>query len=90
MSGRTRSDGQPVGRAAVDVFLQYLKAEGARLVFGVPGGLLHPFFEALEADADFELVVTRHEEGAGPTEPCVSAEAWAYARAPPARAPPTC
>ena len=64
MSGRTRSDGQPVGRAAVDVFLQYLKAEGARLVFGVPGGLLHPFFEALEADADFELVVTRHEEGA--------------------------
>ena len=48
----------------VDVFLQYLKAEGVRVVFGIPGGLLHPFFEAIEADADLRLIVTKHEEGA--------------------------
>jgi len=48
----------------VDVFLKYLKAEGATVVFGIPGGLLHPFFEAVENDADLQLVVTRHEEGA--------------------------
>jgi len=49
---------------AVDVFLQYLLAEGASVVFGVPGGLLHPFFEAVEAHPSLSLIVTKHEEGA--------------------------
>ncbi len=49
---------------AVDVFLRYLKAEGVSVVFGIPGGLLHPFFEVIEKDPDIELVVTKHEEGA--------------------------
>src|SRR5215510_8120355 len=49
---------------AIDVFLRYLKAEGARVVFGIPGGLLHPFFEAVEADEELRLVVSKHEEGA--------------------------
>ncbi len=49
---------------AIDVFLQYLLAEGASVVFGVPGGLLHPFFEAVEQHPDLRLVVTKHEEGA--------------------------
>jgi len=48
----------------VDVFLRYLKAERANVVFGVPGGLLHPFFEAIEQDPEFQLIVTKHEEGA--------------------------
>ncbi len=49
---------------AIDVFLRYLKAEGVRVVFGIPGGLLHPFFEVIEADPDIDLIVTKHEEGA--------------------------
>lgn len=48
----------------IDVFLRYLKAEGVRVVFGIPGGLLHPFFEAIEADEELGLVVSKHEEGA--------------------------
>ncbi len=44
--------------------LRYLRAEGAHVVFGVPGGLLHPFFSAVEADPILELVVTKHEAGA--------------------------
>ncbi len=48
----------------VDVFVQYLKAEGVRVVFGIPGGLLHPFFEAIERDEEMRLVVSKHEEGA--------------------------
>ncbi len=48
----------------VDVFLRYLIAEGARVIFGVPGGLLHPFFEAVEADDHLRLVVSKHEQGA--------------------------
>jgi acetolactate synthase-1/2/3 large subunit len=49
---------------ALDVFLQYLVAEGAHVVFGVPGGLLHPFFEAVEHHPALRLIVTKHEEGA--------------------------
>jgi acetolactate synthase-1/2/3 large subunit len=48
----------------VDIFLQYLRAEGARVVFGIPGGLLHPFFDAVERASEFELIVTKHESGA--------------------------
>lgn len=48
----------------VDVFLRYLKAEGVEIVYGIPGGLLFPFFEAIERDPDLQLVVCRHEEGA--------------------------
>ena len=58
------ADPLPERSKFVDVFLKYLKAEGASVVFGIPGGLLHPFFEAVENDPDLQLVVTRHEEGA--------------------------
>jgi acetolactate synthase I/II/III large subunit len=54
---------EPLPRV-IDVFLQYLKAEGVRVVFGIPGGLLHPFFEAIEKDEEIRLVVSKHEEGA--------------------------
>jgi acetolactate synthase I/II/III large subunit len=48
----------------VDVFLSYLKAEGVQVIFGIPGGLLYPFFEAIEADPNLSIVVSKHEEGA--------------------------
>jgi acetolactate synthase-1/2/3 large subunit len=48
----------------VDVFLRYLKAEGVRVVFGIPGGLLYPFFDAVEEDPELTLAVSKHEEGA--------------------------
>lgn len=48
----------------VDVFLRYLKAEGAKVVFGIPGGLLHYFFEAIEEDPDLRLIISKHEQGA--------------------------
>jgi acetolactate synthase-1/2/3 large subunit len=48
----------------VDVFLRYLKAEGVGVVFGIPGGLLYPFFEAVEQDPELILAVSKHEEGA--------------------------
>lgn len=48
----------------IDVFLRYLKAEGVSVVFGIPGGLLHPFFEVIEHDPEMELIVAKHEEGA--------------------------
>lgn len=48
----------------IDVFLRYLRAEGATVVYGVPGGLLHPLFAAVEGDPGLQLVVAKHEAGA--------------------------
>lgn len=53
-----------VSQRVVDIFLRYLKAEGTTTVFGIPGGLLHHFFAAVEDDPDLRLIVTKHEEGA--------------------------
>lgn len=62
------SNETPAARASrphlIDVFLRYLKAEGAEVVFGIPGGLLHPFFDAIEQDADLRYVLAKHEGGA--------------------------
>jgi len=54
----------PPAPRVIDVFLRYLKAEGVRVVFGIPGGLLHPLFEAVEHDAEIRLIVSKHEQGA--------------------------
>src|ERR1019366_5442353 len=48
----------------VDVFLDFLKAEGVKVVFGIPGGLIYPLFAAIEDDDDIEVVMSKHEEGA--------------------------
>jgi acetolactate synthase I/II/III large subunit len=61
-SARLHSRSRPL--RAIDVFLEYLKAESATVVFGIPGGLLHPFFEAVEYDEELRLIVSKHEEGA--------------------------
>lgn len=57
------SSGHSVPRV-LDVFLRYLKAEGVTVVFGIPGGLLYPFFAAVERDPDIAFVVAKHEQGA--------------------------
>lgn len=49
---------------ALEILLTYLKAEDVKFVFGIPGGLLHPFFAAVDADPDLRLVIARHEAGA--------------------------
>jgi acetolactate synthase I/II/III large subunit len=51
-------------KRVIDVFLNYLKVEGVKVVFGIPGGLLHPFFAAVEDDEELTLIATKHEEGA--------------------------
>src|SRR5208337_4973478 len=55
---------QTAPQRMVDVFLRYLKEEGVRHVFAIPGGLLHPLMAAVEADALLTLVMPKHEEGA--------------------------
>ncbi|MBI4347210.1 MAG: thiamine pyrophosphate-binding protein [Elusimicrobia bacterium] len=48
----------------VHLILDYLKQEGVRAVFGIPGGPITPVFDALYHDRSIRLVLTRHEAGA--------------------------
>ncbi len=54
----------PTQRPVVDAFVDYLKEASIEAVFGLPGGLIYPFFDAVERDDFFDLVITKHEEGA--------------------------
>lgn len=49
---------------ALDVLIDCMKAEALDTVFGIPGGLLYPFFDRVEQDPSLSLVVARHESGA--------------------------
>jgi acetolactate synthase I/II/III large subunit len=49
----------------LQLLMSMLKHAGVSRVFGIAGGLIQPFFQAVERSPDFSLIVTRHEEGAG-------------------------
>ncbi|MEE8317576.1 MAG: thiamine pyrophosphate-binding protein, partial [Candidatus Omnitrophota bacterium] len=45
------------------IFLESLKKEGVEVMFGYPGGVVLPIFDALY-DSDIRFILTRHEQGA--------------------------
>ncbi len=49
---------------AAEVILQALKREGVDTIFGFPGGVLLPLYDALY-DSDIRHILVRHEQGAG-------------------------
>ncbi|MBI4668934.1 MAG: thiamine pyrophosphate-binding protein [Elusimicrobia bacterium] len=46
------------------LILEYLKNEGVTHIFGIPGGPIAPFFDALRDEKDIKTIATRHESGA--------------------------
>ena len=50
---------------ASDLFIECLEAEGVEYIFGVPGEENLDFLESLSKSDTIELVLTRHEQGAG-------------------------
>jgi acetolactate synthase-1/2/3 large subunit len=48
----------------VDLLLEYLEREGVECIFGVPGGPLTPFLEALKRRGKIRFVLAKHEGGA--------------------------
>ncbi|MFI9825805.1 thiamine pyrophosphate-binding protein [Streptomyces sp. NPDC052013] len=48
----------------LDSLVAHLVDEGITTVFGIPGGLLYPFFDRIEKDSRFSFYVSRHEAGA--------------------------
>ncbi len=48
-----------------EIFLESLKREGVKTVFAIPGGVVLKIFDVLHQQKDIEIVLTRHEQGAG-------------------------
>jgi acetolactate synthase-1/2/3 large subunit len=47
-----------------EIFLESLKRQGVKHIFGYPGGVVLNIFDMLYDDKDLELILTRHEQGA--------------------------
>jgi len=47
-----------------EIFVEMLKREGVRVVFGIPGGVVLKIFDVLYQQKDVEVILTRHEQGA--------------------------
>ncbi|MEW6542573.1 MAG: biosynthetic-type acetolactate synthase large subunit [Nitrospirota bacterium] len=48
-----------------EIFLESLKREGVKTIFALPGGVVLKIFDVLHQQKDVEVVLTRHEQGAG-------------------------
>jgi acetolactate synthase-1/2/3 large subunit len=47
-----------------EIFVESLKKEGVRHIFGYPGGVVLGIFDFLYDNKDVQLILTRHEQGA--------------------------
>lgn len=48
-----------------EIFIECLKREGVKTIFALPGGVVLKIFDMLYQQKDIEVVLTRHEQGAG-------------------------
>ena len=55
------TDSIPVKQTAARLMLATLARRGVRAAFGIPGGFVSPFFDALADVPAIELITTRHE-----------------------------
>lgn len=51
-------------KTGAEIFIESLKHEGIKVVFGIPGGVVLKLFDVLCQQKEVELVLTRHEQGA--------------------------
>ncbi|MDA8077700.1 MAG: biosynthetic-type acetolactate synthase large subunit [Nitrospiraceae bacterium] len=50
--------------SGAEIFIESLKKEGVKHIFGYPGGVVLNIFDALHDEKDLQLILTRHEQGA--------------------------
>ncbi|MEO8452289.1 MAG: thiamine pyrophosphate-binding protein, partial [Gemmatimonadota bacterium] len=55
-------DSNPTG---AQLLCEALLAAGVRVIFGIPGGAIMPFYHALPEFPELRHVLCRHEQGAG-------------------------
>ncbi len=47
------------------IFIESLKREGVDVIFALPGGVVLKIFDELHQQSDVQVILTRHEQGAG-------------------------
>jgi acetolactate synthase-1/2/3 large subunit len=52
------------GMTCAEILVEYLKLEGVEFVFGIAGGTVVPFLEALSKEGSIRFIMCRHEAGA--------------------------
>src|SRR5262249_53682206 len=57
----TRTESLPVNPTTARLMLTTFARRGVRAAFGIPGGFVSPFFDALADVPRIELITTRHE-----------------------------
>src|SRR4030043_998686 len=50
--------------SGAEIFIECLKREGIKHIFGYPGGVILNIFDLLYEDKEIKLILTRHEQGA--------------------------
>jgi acetolactate synthase-1/2/3 large subunit len=50
--------------SGAEIFIECLKKEGVKHIFGYPGGVILNIFDLLHDEKDLQLILTRHEQGA--------------------------
>jgi len=51
-------------KTGAEIFVESLKQEEVKVVFGIPGGVVLKIFDVLHQQKDVEVILTRHEQGA--------------------------
>ncbi|MBI2090817.1 MAG: biosynthetic-type acetolactate synthase large subunit [Deltaproteobacteria bacterium] len=51
-------------KTGAEIFVDSLRQEGVKVVFGIPGGVVLKIFDVLHQQKDVEVILTRHEQGA--------------------------
>jgi acetolactate synthase-1/2/3 large subunit len=50
--------------SGAEIFIECLKKEGVKHIFGYPGGVILNIFDFLHDEKELQLILTRHEQGA--------------------------
>ncbi len=49
---------------AADLIIKYLEQMGVKYIFGIPGGVLEPLYDAISKSKKIQFILAKHEEGA--------------------------
>ena len=61
---RGAARGSAMNRSGAQLLIETLKAEKVEILFGFPGGVVIPLFDAFYGEREVKLVLARHEQGA--------------------------
>lgn len=58
-------DSRLIGMNGGQIFVEMMREQEVKHLFGYPGGAILPIFDGIHACKDFDFILPRHEQGAG-------------------------